>query len=47
MKAILTSSFFWRFAGGFALGGFGVMTLHPASAQIAPDAPVATIHAAN
>ena len=36
MKAILTSSFFWRFAGGFALGGFGVMALHPAGAQTAP-----------
>ena len=41
MKALLTSSFFWRFVGGFALGGVGVMTLHPAGAQTAPQAPVA------
>jgi len=47
MKAILTSSFFWRFAGGFALGGLGVMTLHPAGAHTAPQAPVAMILAAN
>jgi hypothetical protein len=47
MKAILTSSFFWRFAGGFALGGVGVLTLHPAGAQTAPQVPVATIHAAD
>ena len=47
MKAILTSSFFWRFAGGFALGGVGVLTLHPASAQSAPQAPATTIHTAN
>jgi hypothetical protein len=47
MKAILTSSFFWRFAGGFALGGFGVMTLHPAGAQTAPQMPVAIAHLAD
>jgi hypothetical protein len=48
MKAILTSSFFWRFAGGFALGGVGVLTMHPAGAHTVPQAPVsATIHAAN
>ena len=33
MKALITSSFFWRFVGGFALGGVGVLTLHPAGAQ--------------
>jgi hypothetical protein len=47
MKAILTSSFFWRFAGGFALGGFGVMTLHPAGAQTAPQAPASVAHLAD
>ena len=46
MKAILTSSFFWRFAGGFALGGFGVMTLHPAGAQTAPQDLVSIAHLA-
>ena len=42
MKALFTSAFFWRFVGGFALGGIGVLTLHPASAQTAPQ-PVAPI----
>jgi len=47
MKALLTSSFFWRFVGGFALGGVGVMTLHPAGAQTMPQAPVAISHLAD
>jgi len=47
MKALLTSSFFWRFVGGFALGGAGVMTLHPAGAQTAPQAPAAIAHLAD
>jgi hypothetical protein len=46
MKALLTSSFFWRFVGGFALGGVGVMTLHPAGAHTAPQAPAAITHLA-
>ena len=41
MKALITSSFFWRFVGGFALGGVGVLTLHPATAETAPAAPAA------
>ncbi len=40
MKAILTSATFWRFLGGFALGGAGVLTFHPAGAQpLAQSAP--------
>jgi hypothetical protein len=46
MKALITSAFFWRFVGGFALGGVGVLTLHPASAQTAPQAPTAIAHVA-
>ncbi|MBS0480151.1 MAG: hypothetical protein JSR79_12755 [Proteobacteria bacterium] len=44
MKAILKSATLWRFLGGFALGGIGVLTLHPATAETAPAAP-ATIEA--
>jgi len=40
MRTILTSAMFWRFIGGFAVGGIGVMALHPASA-----APLSTPHA--
>lgn len=47
MKALLTSSFFWRFVGGFALGGVGVMTLHPAGAQTMSQAPAAIAHLAD
>jgi hypothetical protein len=32
MRMILTSATFWRFLGGFAVGGVGVMALHPAGA---------------
>ena len=40
MRTILSSAMFWRFLGGFALGGLGVLTLHPAAAQtIAQTAP--------
>lgn len=39
MKAILKSAMLWRFLGGFALGGIGVLTLHPATAETAPTAP--------
>jgi hypothetical protein len=41
MKTILKSAMLWRFLGGFALGGIGVLTLHPATAQTAPLAPAA------
>jgi hypothetical protein len=40
MKTILKSAMLWRFLGGFALGGIGVLTLHPATAHTAPHAPV-------
>jgi hypothetical protein len=40
MKTILKSAMLWRFLGGFALGGIGVLTLHPATAEIAPAAPM-------
>ncbi|MDB5679883.1 hypothetical protein [Sphingomonas bacterium] len=36
MKTILKSAMLWRFLGGFALGGLGVLALHPATAQTAP-----------
>ena len=39
MKAIFKSAMLWRFVGGFVLGGVGVLTLHPATAEIAPTAP--------
>ncbi|HWU92265.1 MAG TPA: hypothetical protein VN106_03350 [Sphingomicrobium sp.] len=39
MKSFLTSSTLWRFVGGFALGGLGVLAMHPAGAQPAPQAP--------
>jgi hypothetical protein len=47
MKALITSSFFWRFVGGFALGGVGVLTLHPAGARTMPQTPVAITHLAD
>lgn len=39
MKAIFKSAMLWRFLGGFALGGIGVLTLHPATAQTVSHAP--------
>lgn len=44
MRAILKSATFWRFIGGFAVGGLGVMALHPAGAAplSAPCAVAAT-----
>jgi hypothetical protein len=45
MKTILTSSILWRFLGGFALGGLGVMAMHPAGAQPAPQTPAAIVSA--
>ena len=44
MKTILKSAMLWRFLGGFALGGIGVLTLHPATAQTAPHAPATIAH---
>jgi hypothetical protein len=44
MRTILSSATLWRFIGGFAIGGIGVMTLHAAGAQplAAPLAVVAS-----
>ena len=39
MKTILKSAMLWRFLGGFALGGIGVLALHQATAETAPLAP--------
>lgn len=44
MKTLLKSAMLWRFLGGFALGGVGVLTLHPAQAQTAPHAPATIAH---
>jgi hypothetical protein len=44
MRAILRSSFTWCLMGGFALGGLGVATFHPASAASAPTHPIAAVH---
>ena len=44
MKTILTSAMLWRFLGGFALGGLGVLTLHPAAAQTAPHVTATIAH---
>ena len=46
MKTFITSAMVWRFLGGFALGGLGVLTLHPAAAQTA-SAPTAIASAAH
>ncbi len=43
MKSFITSATLWRFIGGFALGGLGVLAMHPAGAQPAPRAPAAII----
>lgn len=34
MKTLLSSATLWRFLGGFAIGGLGVLALHPATATI-------------
>jgi ethanolamine utilization microcompartment shell protein EutS len=34
MRAILKDGFFWRFAGGFAIGAIGLMILQPADAKV-------------
>ena len=39
MKTIVKSSMLWRFLGGFALGGIGVLALHPATAETPSHAP--------
>lgn len=41
MKAILKSAMLWRFLGGFALGGIGVIALHPATAETVAAASTA------
>jgi hypothetical protein len=43
MKSFITSPTLWRFIGGFALGGLGVLAMHPAGAHPAPAAPAAVI----
>jgi hypothetical protein len=32
MRSLLKSGFFWRFAGGFALGAIGLFAMQPAQA---------------
>ena len=44
MKTILKSAMLWRFLGGFVLGGVGVLTLHPATAQTAPHVAATIAH---
>ncbi|WP_200922346.1 hypothetical protein [Sphingomonas sp. Leaf17] len=41
MRALITSSFLWRFVGGFALGTVGLFALQPAEASRGFDQPVA------
>lgn len=41
MKTIFKSAMLWRFVGGFVLGGIGVLTLHPATAETAPTVSTA------
>jgi hypothetical protein len=47
MKTLIKSAMLWRFLGGFALGGIGVLTLHPATAETVPHAPATIAHTAN
>ena len=42
MRKMFKSRFFWQFAGGFAIGAVGVVTLQPASAQGAQPLPAAS-----
>lgn len=39
MKILIKSAMLWRFLGGFALGGLGVLALHPATAETTSHAP--------
>lgn len=39
MKILIKSAMLWRFLGGFALGGLGVLALHPATAETTSQAP--------
>lgn len=32
MRSVIRSSFLWQFAGGFAIGAVGVLTLQPGDA---------------
>lgn len=45
MTRLLKSSFVWQFAGGFVLGAVGLLTLHPAHADVVTGTPAAA-HAA-
>ncbi len=47
MKTIVKSAILWRFLVGFALGGLGVLTLHPAAADPTPLALAATVAVAH
>ncbi|WP_165800944.1 MULTISPECIES: hypothetical protein [Bacteria] len=42
MRNMFNSRFFWKFLGGFAIGAIGVVTLQPASAQLAQPIPAAS-----
>ncbi|WP_375287356.1 hypothetical protein [Sphingomonas sp.] len=39
MRSVLKSDFFWKFAGGFALGAVGLFALQPAQAEMVQGAP--------
>lgn len=39
MRRLFTSDFFWKFAGGFALGAVGLFALQPAQAEMVQSAP--------
>ena len=41
MRSIITSSFLWRFVGGFALGTIGLFALQPAEATHGLNSPIA------
>jgi len=45
MRAILKEAFFWRFAGGFAIGAIGLLILQPADAMVLVDDLAAAVHA--
>ncbi len=47
MKAMIKSAMLWRFLVGFAIGGVGVLALHPAMADSAPFAMVAAVAVAH
>ncbi|CUS44099.1 MAG: hypothetical protein V4610_03305 [Pseudomonadota bacterium] len=45
MRAILKEAFFWRFAGGFAIGAIGLLILQPANAAGLVDNLASVLHA--